>query len=194
MPHTGLRSRGLHLEYATLGWNVVEIGFLVFAAVTARSVALAGFALDSVIEIFASLIVVGQLRGDSDPDRERRAIRRIGVAFLALAAFISVQTAATLAAGVRPDASPLGIAWLSATVVVMLGLATAKLRTGRAAGSRVLQTEAKVTFIDGALAAAILVGLTLNATLGWWWADLVGGAVLVGYGIREGAAAIREST
>ena len=47
--------RGLRLEYATLGWNVLEIGFLAFAAVMARSVALAGFALDSCIEIFASL-------------------------------------------------------------------------------------------------------------------------------------------
>jgi divalent metal cation (Fe/Co/Zn/Cd) transporter len=79
---------------------------------------------------------------------------------------------------------------LAATVVVMLGLATGKGRTGRASGNEVLLTEAKVTYIDASLAAAILVGLGLNAAFGWWWADLAGGAVLVGYGIHEGRQAI----
>ena len=191
---TGLLRRGLRLEYATLGWNVLEIGFLVFAAIMARSVALAGFALDSGIEIFASLVVVWQLNGTTTPEREHRAVRLIGVAFLGLALYLIGQTAATLAAGIRPDSSPLGIGWLAATAVVMFSLAAAKARTGRALGNRTLQTEAKVTMIDGTLAAAILVGLVLNAAFGWWWADLAGGVVIIGYGLREGAHALRQST
>jgi divalent metal cation (Fe/Co/Zn/Cd) transporter len=191
---TRLLSRGLRLEYATLGWNVLEIGFLVFAAMMARSVALAGFALDSGIEIFASLVVVWQLNGTTTPEREHRAVRLIGVAFLGLALYLIGQTAATLAAGIRPDSSPLGIGWLAATAVVMFSLAAAKARTGRALGNRTLQTEAKVTMIDGTLAAAILVGLVLNAAFGWWWADLAGGVVIIGYGLREGAHALRQST
>src|SRR5436305_15347720 len=83
-----LTRRGLRLEYATLGWNVVEIGFLVYAAVVARSVALAGFALDSGIEIFASTVVIWQLRGDGAIARERRAERLIGLAFLGLAVYL----------------------------------------------------------------------------------------------------------
>jgi len=191
---TRLLRRGLRLEYATLGWNVLEIGFLVFAAIMARSVALAGFALDSGIEIFASLVVVWQLNGTTTPEREHRAVRLIGVAFLGLALYLIGQTAATLAAGIRPDSSPLGIGWLAATAVVMFSLAAAKARTGRALGNRTLQTEAKVTMIDGTLAAAILVGLVLNAAFGWWWADLAGGVVIIGYGLREGAHALRQST
>jgi divalent metal cation (Fe/Co/Zn/Cd) transporter len=188
-----LTRRGLRLEYATLGWNVIEIGFLIGAAIAARSVALAGFAADSFIEVFASLVVVHELRGDTTPERERRAVRRIGLAFLGLAAFITVQTAVTLIAGVRPDSSPLGIAWLAATVVVMFALAAAKRRTGLASGNRVLFTEAKVTFVDGALAAAILLGLALNAVAGWWWADLAAGAVLVVYGLAEGRQALLDT-
>ena len=191
---TRLLRRGLRLEYATLGWNVLEIGFLVFAAIMARSVALAGFALDSGIEIFASLVVVWQLNGTTTPEREHRAVRLIGVAFLGLALYLIGQTAATLAAGIRPDSSPLGIGWLAATAVVMFSLAAAKARTGRALGNRTLQTEAKVTMIDGTLAAAILVGLVLNAAFGWWWADLAGGVVIIGYGLREGAHALRQPT
>ncbi len=53
--------RGLLLEYLTLGWNVFGVVIVLAAAYTARSVALAGFGLDSLIEIFASIIVIWQL-------------------------------------------------------------------------------------------------------------------------------------
>ena len=185
--------RGLRLEYATLGWNVLEIGFLGFAAILARSVALAGFALDSCIEIFASLVVVWQLKGTATREREQGAVRLIGFAFLGLALYLVVQTAVTLAAGIRPDSSRLGIGWLAATVVAMFSLAAAKARTGRALRNVTLQTEAKVTMIDGTLAATILIGLVLNAAFGWWWADLAGGIVIIGYGLREGSVALRGS-
>jgi divalent metal cation (Fe/Co/Zn/Cd) transporter len=188
----GLVRRGLRLEYATLGWNLVEIGFLVAAAIAARSVALAGFALDSVIEVFASVTVVWQLKGREDPARERRAVRLIAIAFFVLALYVAAQIAVTLALDVHPDASALGIAWLGATCVVMFGLAAAKHRTGRALGNPVLRAEAKVTVVDGALAAAILVGLLLNALLGWWWADVAAGIVIVVYGLREAAVHLRR--
>lgn len=185
-----LLRRGLYLEYATLGWNVVEIGFLVAAAIAARSVALAGFAVDSFIEIFASVVVVWHLRGTAGGERERRAVRLIGLAFLGLAVFIVLQSAATLIAGVRPEASPPGIAWLAATAVVMFALAAGKAVTGRQLGNEVLRTEAKVTLVDGALACAILGGLLLNALFGLWWADVAAGGVLVAYGLREGFHAL----
>lgn len=181
-----LTRRGLRLEYATLAWNVTEIAFLGVAAVTARSVALAGFALDSFIEIFASLVVLRQLKGTAERHRERRAVRMIAIAFFVLALYIGVQAIVTLALGIRPDASPLGIVWLAVTCVAMFSLAVAKARTGRELANPVLRAEAKVTMVDGTLAATILVGLVLNATLGWWWADVIGGGVLVVYGIREG--------
>jgi divalent metal cation (Fe/Co/Zn/Cd) transporter len=186
-----LLRRGLRLEYATLAWNASEVGFLCYAALVARSVALAGFALDSCIEIFASLVVVWRLKGAYDEAHERRAERLIGVAFLALAAYLAAQTAFTLVAGVRPDPSPLGIAWLSATTIVMFSLAGAKAMTGRRLDHRVLRAEAKVTLVDGALAAGILAGLVLNAAFDWWWADLVGGVVIIGYGLVEGTRALR---
>lgn len=53
--------RGFALESVTLGWNVAGIVVLAVAAVTARSVALAGFGLDSLIEIGASTVVIWEL-------------------------------------------------------------------------------------------------------------------------------------
>lgn len=181
-----LLRRGLALEYATLGWNVAGIAVSLAAAVAARSVALAGFALDSGVEIFASLVVVGELAGTTTDAAQRRAERRIGMAFLALAVYLTGQAVATIAAGVHPHASPVGIGWLAATAAAMFLLATGKARTGRALGHRVLLAESRVTIVDGALASATLLGLALNAAAGWWWADVVAGAVIVVYGVREG--------
>jgi divalent metal cation (Fe/Co/Zn/Cd) transporter len=172
---------------------VIEIGFLIAAAIAARSVALAGFALDSIIEIFASIVVVWNLRGTASVHDERRAVRMIGLAFCGLAGYIAIQSVVTLILGVHPDRSVAGIAWLAATCVVMLGLAAGKARTGAELGNPVLSAEAKVTVVDGALAAAILLGLVLNALAGWWWADLAAGVVLIVYGIREGRTHLTEA-
>ena len=189
-----LLRRGLRLEYSTLGWNVLEVAVVTVAAIMARSVALAGFGLDSCIEIFASLVVVWQLKGTATPEREQRAVQLIGFAFFGLALYLVGQTAVTLVAGIRPDSSLLGIASLAATTVVVFSLAAAKGRTGRALGNRTLRTEAKVTMIDGTLAATILIGLVLNAVFGWWWADLAGGVIIIGYGLREGSVLLRSSS
>ena len=190
MTDTALLKRGLYLEYATLGWNIVGVVVLATAATAARSVALAGFGLDSLIEIFASVVVVWQLKG-AEERRERRALRLIGGAFFALGLYILAQTAYTLIARQHPAPSGGGIAWLAATLIAMLLLASGKRSTGRRLGNLVLLTEARVTLIDAALAAAVLAGLVLNALLGWWWADPLAGLVIVYYGIREGRAAWR---
>ncbi len=183
--------RGLGLEYATLGWNVVGTVIVGVAAWQARSVALAGFGLDSLIEIFASVVVVWQLK-NIDHDRERTALRLIGGAFLALALYVAAQTAYTLITHSHPDRSPLGIVWLAATLVVMLLLSWGKLVTGRQLGNPVLLTEARVTLVDALLAGAVLVGLVLNALFGWWWADPIAALVIVYYGVKEGVHAWGE--
>ncbi|SEN88348.1 cation transporter [Actinacidiphila rubida] len=179
-----LLRRGFALEYATLAWNVAGIAVLAYAAVAARSVALAGFGLDSLIEIGASTVVLWELSGSGE-ERQRRAMKCIGVGFALLAAYLLVQSTWVLAAGFRPHPSPLGIAWTAVTAAVMFALAAGKARTGAALGNPVLATEGRVTFIDGLLAAAVLLGLVLNAAAGWWWADPAAGYVLVHYAARE---------
>lgn len=187
---SALLRRGLRLEYATLGWNVVGVGIVIAAAIAARSVALAGFGLDSLIEIFASVIVVWQLKGVKE-QRERRALHLIGSAFYALAVYILIQAAYVLVRQAQPHTSLPGILWLAATLIAMLLLASGKRATGTQLGNAVLMTEAHVTLIDAYLAGAVLIGLVLNALFGWWWADPLAGLVIVYYGIKEGMAAWR---
>lgn len=179
-----LLRRGFALEYTTLGWNVAGIIVLAIAAITARSVALAGFGLDSLIEIGASTVVIWELSGTGE-ERQRRGLRLIGYAFAALAAYLLVQSTAVLVTGYHPGHSRLGITWTAVTAVVMFTLAAGKARTGRALDNPVLRTEGRVTLIDGILATAVLLGLVLNAAAGWWWADPAAGYVLVYYAVRE---------
>ncbi len=179
-----LLRRGRVLEGITLGWNVAGIVVLGVAAVAARSVALAGFGLDSLIEIGASTVVLWELAG-SGADRQRKALRLIGGAFLTLAAYLAVQSVIVLVTGYRPGHSLLGIAWTAVTSAVMFTLAAGKARAGRALGDPVLMTEGRVTLVDGILAVAVLAGLVLNAAAGWWWADPLAALVIVFYAVRE---------
>jgi divalent metal cation (Fe/Co/Zn/Cd) transporter len=186
-----LLRRGFALEWVTLGWNVAGIIVLAIAAVAARSVALAGFGLDSLIEIGASTVVIWELSGSGE-ERQRRGLRLIGCAFAALAIYLLVQSTVVLAIGYRPGHSVVGIAWTAVTAAAMFTLAAGKARTGRALGNPVLRTEGRVTMIDGVLAVAVLLGLTLNAGLGWWWADPAAGYVLVYYATREAREIFRH--
>ena len=179
-----LLRRGRILEGITLGWNVAGIVVLTIAAIRARSVALAGFGLDSLIEIGASTVVLWELAG-TGADRQRRALRLIGGAFVALAAYLTAQSAIVLATGYHARPSPLGIAWTAVTAAVMFALAAGKARTGRALGNPVLTAEGRVTLVDGILAMAVLLGISLNAAVGWWWADPLAALVIVFYAIRE---------
>jgi divalent metal cation (Fe/Co/Zn/Cd) transporter len=182
--HARLLRRGRKLEAATLGWNIIGVVVLAFAAVEARSVALAGFGLDSLIEIGASTVVLWELAGVNQ-ERQRRAMRLIGSAFVGLAVYLCIQSSVVLIVRFHPHHSPLGIFWTGVTAAVMFALAFGKARTGAALDNPVLQAEGRITMIDGILAAAVLVGLVLNAVAGWWWADPLAGYVLLYYAVRE---------
>jgi len=184
---TSLLQRGVLLERLTLGWNVVGVVVLAYAAVAARSVALAGFGLDSVVEIGASIVVLWELM-DASKRRQARALKRIGGAFILLSLYIAVQSTVVLLTRYHPKHSLLGIGWTAVTALVMFTLAAGKARTGKELQNPVLQLEGRVTFVDGLLATAVLVGLVLNAAFHAWWADPLAGYVIVFYGVKESIA------
>jgi divalent metal cation (Fe/Co/Zn/Cd) transporter len=143
---------------------------------------LIAFGLDSLVEVFASLVVIWHMKPGAvghHEDRDRKAMRLVGVAFGVLAAYLLVAGVRQLAAYEQPDGSPVGIAYLAVTAVVMFSLARWKRRVGRALDSDPFRAEASMTFLDGCLATSILTALALNLSLGWWWADPVA-ALLIG--------------
>jgi divalent metal cation (Fe/Co/Zn/Cd) transporter len=185
-----LLSIGRALEGATLAWNVGGVVVLALTALKAHSVALGGFGLDSAVEIAASVVVLAEL-GGTDARRQARVVTLIGWAFIILAAYLAAQSTVLLVLGVHPHHSTFGMAWTAATALAMFGLASGKHRVGVAMGSQLLQTESRVTFVDGLLATFVLVGLGCNALLGWWWADPAAAYLIVLYSVRESIEALR---
>ena len=169
--------RALVIEYVTIAWVAVEAAAGLVSGTVAGSIALIGFGLDSVIELFAAAVVVGQLRGASD-QRERRALRLIAVTFFLLAAYVLAEAARHLLVRAEPEQSLLGIAITAAALVVMPLLAWGKRRIGQRIGSATLLADATESAYCAFLAAAALIGLLLNATLGWWWADPLAGIII----------------
>ncbi|GAB3637924.1 cation transporter [Hymenobacter arcticus] len=192
MNESTLLRRGIALEYATLGWNVLGVAVLAWAAPAAHSVALVGFGLDTLLEIGASTVVLWELRGTGG-SRQAPALRWLSGAFLALGLYLVAQSGWSWAHAVRPAPSTLGVGWITLTCVLMLALAWGKHRIGRQLRNPVLQTEGRVTLVDAALAGAVLLGLGLNAWRGWWWADTVVGLGLAGYCFWEARHAWHEA-
>jgi cation diffusion facilitator family transporter len=192
-----LLSRGLILEYITVGWNIVEGIIAIGAGVLAGSPALIGFGADSFIESLSGGVLIWRLEGersgrhdDEAVERlEHRAERIVGASFLILAAYVAFESARALINAEAPDASPVGIGLTAVSIVVMLWLARAKRQTGEALGSRAMMADAQQTYACWYLSVTALAGLVLNAFFGLWWADPVAGLAIVVFLLREGVEA-----
>ena len=137
----------------------------------AASLALIAFGLDSLVEIFASVVVIWYIGNHHAERRAMHALRLVAVAFAVLGTYLFAASVYNLAAGDMPGSSPLGIAYLAFAASAMFVLAVKKRSLARRAGSEPLAAEANMTFLDGCLATSILLALVLNAVWGIWWAD-----------------------
>jgi divalent metal cation (Fe/Co/Zn/Cd) transporter len=188
---TMLNRRSLNLAYATAGYNLLEGVIAVAAAAGSSSVALLGFGLDSFIEVSSALVVIWQFRARIPEDRERQALRLIAVSFFALAAWITFDAARHLLGAEHAQPSPVGIAVAAVSVVVMPLLVWAKRRTGRELGSATVVADSMQTLLCTYLSAVLLIGLILNAALGWTWADPIAALVIAAVAVKEGREAWR---
>ena len=196
---TGLRqtlvNRGLLLNYVTLGYNSLEGLIAIAAGLTAGSIALVGFGLDSVIEVSASLAALWRLYRDTDERlrarTEQATLRIVGALFLALATYVTVDATQALYTRTAPDESLVGIVLAALSLAVMPLLAREKRRVALALGSGALVAEARQTLFCTYLSAILLGGLLLNAAVGWWWADPLAALVMVPIIAKEGLEGIR---
>ena len=186
-----LGRRAQWLAGVSVAYNVLEAVVAVAAGLVAGSVALVGFGLDSVAEVSSGLIILWQFRHRMPESRERQALRLMAVAFFALAAYVSVESVRALFFGREPVFSPVGIGLAVASLVIMPFLSWAQRRTGRALGSATVVADSTQTLLCTYLSAVLLVGLVLNATLGWGWADPIAGLVIAAVAVREGIEAWR---
>jgi divalent metal cation (Fe/Co/Zn/Cd) transporter len=192
---SALVRRGLRLNYATIGYNVVEAVVSVVAGYVAGSVALIGFGLDSLVEVTSSVAAQWRLRADFDAERrirvERSALRVIGASFLILAAYIFVESVMALYHRDAPDKSPVGVAILTLSVIVMPWLAKQRRQIAVQLGSKALEADARQTSLCAYLSMIALAGVGLTAVLGLWWADSVAALAMVPIIAIEGVEGVR---
>ncbi|MCF2532233.1 cation transporter [Yinghuangia soli] len=178
----------------TIAYNVVEAVVALTAGTIASSTALVGFGLDSVIEVSSAAAVAWQFSARDHyvrEAREQRTLRIIAVSFFVLAAYVAVDAARTLAGSGEADRSITGIALAALSLAVMPFLSAAQRKAGRELGSASAVADSKQTLLCTYLSAVLLVGLVLNATLGWTWADPIAALVIAAIAIKEGANAWR---
>ncbi|MDQ2929567.1 MAG: cation transporter [Gemmatimonadota bacterium] len=163
----------------------------------AGSVALVGFGIDSLIEVTSSVAALWRLRADFDPDRrervERLSLRAIGACFLALSAYLVIDSGFTLWRHEAPRQTLTGMVIAALSVVIMPILARAKRKVAAGLGSRALRTDAMQTNLCMYLSAIVLCGLALNALFGWWWADAVAALLMTPIVVREGLEGLRDN-
>ena len=176
---------------ATIGYNVIEAVVALAAGTVASSSALIGFGLDSLVEVLSAAAVAWQFAGRDPEARERVALRVIALSFFGLAAFVTVDSARALLGFSEAQHSPVGIALAAVSLLVMPAFSLLERRTGQELGSASAVADSKQTLICSYLSAAVLVGLLLNSTLGWSWADPIAGLVIAAVAVREGLEAWR---
>ncbi len=189
--------RGRMLEYFTIGWNLLEGLLSIGAGFIAGSIALVGFGLDSLIEVTSGGALLWRLHLDAPEKRARaeaRALKLVGICFIALGAYISIDSAWSLFGHKPPDSSYVGIGITCLSVVVMPLLARAKRRVASSINSRAMQADSRQTDLCTNLSIITLAGLALNALFGWWWADPVAALVMVPLIAKEGIEALHGET
>src|SRR5437016_13233638 len=196
MNRVAVLRRGVALEGMTVGYNALEGVIAIAAGLAAGSVALTGFGIDSVIEVTGGVLLWWRLRaelGSSEigPAVEARAARFAGVLLLALALYMVAGSGGRLFTGDRPRESVVGIGLTALSLIVMPVLARAKLRVSASLGSRALRADAHETIVCAWLSGTTLLGLGLNAMLGWCWADPVAALAMLPLIVREGVEAWR---
>ena len=193
---SNLKKKALTLVWIGEIWNLIEATVAIWAALIAGSVALLAFGLDSLIELFAGAVMIWRFwkeKEGKEGEPEKKALRLIGGTFFLLAAFIVVQSVATLLGYFsQPQESNVGIIITISSAILMTGLFFYKNRIAKQIGSRALRAEAFQSLICDLQDIIVLVGLGLNSLFAWWWADPAMALVLVPFLIKEGIESFEE--
>lgn len=190
--------RAFGLVILTLLYNVIEAILSIWTGYLAMSIALIGFGFDSLIEMSASGLMVWrlaiQLKGSNQAvveQTEHTVHQFVGITFFALAGYIAYESVTGLMFMEKPEESVVGIVIAILSLIVMPILAWGKLRAAEKINSPALRSEAKETIACTILSFVLLLGLAVNATLGWWWADPLAGLLMIPWLIKEGIEGIK---
>lgn len=194
-----LYRKGLHLEYFTVGYNIIEAVVSITFGSIANSIALVGFGLDSIVESLSGLVLIWRLNQhkkiseDEEERIEKKAMKFVSISFFVLGLYVLFQSVKKLILIEIPDPSLPGIIIAIASIIVMPILTLQKYRVGKQINSKALVADSKETLACSFLSLALLLGLELNYLFGFWQADPLAGIIIVVFLFREGIEGWRES-
>ncbi len=194
-----LYKKGLWLEYFTVAYNIVEAAVSIVFGTMAKSIALVGFGLDSVVESLSGCVLIWRLRqhGKISPEEEERiekkAMKFVAMTFFILGLYVLFQSLKKWIGKEIPDPSFPGIIIAVVSIIVMPLLTWQKYRTGKLIGSRALIADSKETLACAFLSVALLFGLGSNYLFGFWQADPIAGLIIAAFLFREGRKGWMES-
>jgi len=187
--------RGRQLEFFSIGWNLLEAAVGIGAGLFAGSIALIGFGIDSLIETTSGAVLLWRLQeGVEGEKRERRALKLVGLSFLALAVYVACEALKALLTRETPEKSIVGIVLAALSLIVMPLLARAKRRVAAKLSSRAMRADSRQTDICAYLSVILLAGLGLNVLFGWWWADPIAALGMLPIILKEGIEGLRGET
>jgi divalent metal cation (Fe/Co/Zn/Cd) transporter len=187
--------RGKRLEYFTIAWNTLEGIVAILAGAVAGSISLMGFGIDSFIEVLSGSALLWRMSVDADVEQrrrnEKRALRIVGLCFLALAVYLAYESGAALLRRRAPEHSIAGIVLACASLVVMPLLSRAKRRLAAELGSGAMHADAQQTEFCTYLSAILLGGLAMHSVFGLWWTDSAAALLMVPLIGKEGIEVVR---
>lgn len=187
-----LKKLAIIFLWITIAWNTFEGISAIILGLQAHSLALFAYGLESSIEIFASIVVLMELRGFfSRKLEEKHALQAIGVAYVFVSGYIAFQAISNFLAHKTADTSPLGVLLMIVTVFMMGGLGITKHILGKKLKSATVMADAKFTLIDGMLSFSVLIGLLIQFILPWWWLDHALALFLAAAALKEGVEELR---
>ena len=189
--------RAFRLEYATLAWMAIEAAVAIGSGVSARSVSLLAFGIDSLIELASAGVLLWRLTVELRHGRafaetaERRASRAAGGLLFALALYVVAAAGWKLATQTGEQFSWPGLAITVLAMPIMYLLARRKIAVAEALGSRAMRADAMESVTCGWMSLAVAAGLTAQGLLGVWWIDSVTALGIVWLLVKEGREAWR---
>jgi divalent metal cation (Fe/Co/Zn/Cd) transporter len=191
---------GMRIEAITVTWMLLEAGVDVGAGILARSVLLTAFGIEAAIELVSGATLLWRLRTEARGGSlerihrsETRASWITSIALFLLCLYIVTTSVLSIAAGIHPEGSPIGVASAVAALIFMPLIICTKRRVATAIGSAALRADATCSLTCLYMSAALLIGVAVNTLFGFWWADSVGALALLWWLLPEGRAALKAA-
>jgi divalent metal cation (Fe/Co/Zn/Cd) transporter len=183
------------LEWFTIGWMTIEAAVSIAAGVTASSLVLLAFGLDSVIELASAGVLMWRLSvelryGQTFSEGAERVASRVGGALLfLLATYVTAGAAWNLWEGTGQQFSWPGFIVALVAIPAMRYLAQRKITIAEKIGSGALRADAIEAVTCGWLSFVVVIALAAQWLFDAWWIDGVGSLAIVYFLIKEGREA-----